>query len=44
MMSWGGTAFLPVNDGDIIKESPMKDLIKYADASTKKAKFTSTRH
>ena len=33
MMSWGGTAFLPVTDGDIIKESPMKDLIKYADAS-----------
>lgn len=33
MMSWGGTAFLPVTDGDIIKESPMKDLAKYADPS-----------
>lgn len=28
MISWGGTAFLPVVDGDIIVESPMKDLTK----------------
>lgn len=28
MLSWGGTAFLPVVDGDIIVESPMKDLTK----------------
>lgn len=33
MMSWGGTAFLPVADGRIIKESPMKDLAKHADPS-----------
>lgn len=27
MLSWGGTAFLPVIDGDIIVNSPMKDLV-----------------
>lgn len=33
MLSWGGTAFLPVVDGNIIKESPMKDLVKFTDPS-----------
>lgn len=33
MLSWGGTAFLPVVDGNIIKESPMNDLVKFADSS-----------
>lgn len=33
MLSWGGTAFFPVVDGNIIQESPMKDLVKYADPS-----------
>ncbi|MDN5369176.1 MAG: para-nitrobenzyl esterase [Shewanella sp.] len=33
MLSWGGTAFLPVVDGNIIKASPMKDLAKFADPS-----------
>lgn len=33
MMSWGGTAFLPVADGVIIKQSPMKDLAKNTDPS-----------
>ena len=31
MMSWGGTAFLPVADGDVIKESPMRDLANNTD-------------
>ncbi len=33
MMSWGGTVFLPVVDGVIIKKSPMKDLAENTDSS-----------
>jgi para-nitrobenzyl esterase len=33
MISWGGTAFLPVRDGVIIEDSPMKDLAKKTDPS-----------
>lgn len=31
MLSWGGTAFLPVADNDLITGSPMQTLIKNAD-------------
>ncbi|WOI36355.1 carboxylesterase family protein [Alteromonas sp. CI.11.F.A3] len=33
MLSWGGTAFLPVIDGDVIQISPMADLMNNGDAS-----------
>ncbi|ABG39401.1 Carboxylesterase, type B [Paraglaciecola sp. T6c] len=33
MLSWGGTAFLPVIDGDVIEISPMADLLNNGDPS-----------